>query len=67
MLATNPCYVLRNWMAESAIRRARDGDFGEVRALLDCLRRPFDERPQYAHYTAPPPDWADGLTVSCSS
>lgn len=67
MLATNPCYVLRNWMAESAIRHARDGDFGEVRALLDCLRRPFDERSQYAHYTAPPPDWADGLTVSCSS
>ena len=67
MRAANPCYVLRNWMAESAIRRAREGDFGEVRALLDCLRHPFDERPQYAHYAAPPPDWADGLTVSCSS
>lgn len=67
MRAANPRYVLRNWMAESAIRRAREGDFGEVHALLDCLRRPFDERPEHARFAAPPPDWASALTVSCSS
>jgi uncharacterized protein YdiU (UPF0061 family) len=54
-------------MAESAIRRARDGDFGEVEAVLQCLRKPFDDQPLNARYAAPPPDWAERLSVSCSS
>lgn len=67
MRACNPAYVLRNWMAEGAIRAAREGDFSEIGRVLDCLRRPFDERPECAHYAALPPDWASGLEVSCSS
>jgi uncharacterized protein YdiU (UPF0061 family) len=67
MRAVNPRYVLRNWMAEAAIRRAREGDFSEVRAVFDCLRRPFDDQPDCARYAAPPPDWAAGMSVSCSS
>jgi uncharacterized protein YdiU (UPF0061 family) len=67
MRAVNPRYVLRNWVAEAAIRRAREGDFGGVAEVLTCLRRPFDEHPWLAHYAAPPPDWAAGLSVSCSS
>ncbi|MDP3637351.1 MAG: YdiU family protein, partial [Azonexus sp.] len=30
MLTANPKYVLRNWLAEKAIRQARDNDFSEV-------------------------------------
>jgi protein adenylyltransferase len=67
MNAVNPKYVLRNWIAEQAIRRAREGDFAEVRAVLRCLRRPCDEQPEFEPYAAPPPDWASGLAVSCSS
>ena len=67
MRLANPKYVLRNWVAESAIRRAREGDFGGVAEVLDCLRRPFEEQPEYERYAAPPPDWAAGLAVSCSS
>ncbi len=67
MLAANPKYVLRNWLAEAAIRRANDKDFSEVARLLDCLRRPYDEQPDNAAYAALPPDWANGLQVSCSS
>jgi uncharacterized protein YdiU (UPF0061 family) len=67
MRFTNPKYVLRNWVAESAIRRAREGDFGGVAEVLDCLRHPFEEQPEYERYAAPPPDWAAGLAVSCSS
>ena len=67
MLAANPKYVLRNWLAETAIRKARDKDFSEVRRLLACLRKPYDEQPEYADYAALPPDWASGLEVSCSS
>ncbi|MDB5815452.1 MAG: hypothetical protein JWN23_2569 [Rhodocyclales bacterium] len=67
MLTQNPKYILRNWLAEAAIRQARAGDFSEVVRVLECLRKPFDEQPQFEHYAALPPDWAAGLEVSCSS
>lgn len=67
MQRANPRYVLRNWLAESAIRKAQRHDFSEVAALRDCLRRPYDDQPEYAHYAQLPPDWASGLEVSCSS
>ncbi len=67
MLATNPKYILRNWVAETAIRKARAGDFTEVAQVLECLRKPFDEQPHFEHYAALPPDWAEELEVSCSS
>lgn len=67
MRAANPKYVLRNWLAEVAIRKARGGDYSEVQRLLACLRRPYDEQPEFAAYAALPPDWANGLEVSCSS
>ncbi|MCU0951268.1 MAG: hypothetical protein MUC68_09425, partial [Burkholderiaceae bacterium] len=70
----NPKYVLRNHLAEVAIRQARgegtpDGvrDFTEIDRLLTCLRRPYDEQPQFEHYAALPPDWATALHLSCSS
>ncbi len=67
MLATNPKYVLRNWLAEKAIRHAKDKDFSEVERLRACLSKPFDEQPEFEEYAALPPDWARGLEVSCSS
>jgi uncharacterized protein YdiU (UPF0061 family) len=67
MRAINPKYVLRNWLAEVAIRKAQERDFSEVERLLTCLRHPYDEQPEFEHYAALPPDWANGLEVSCSS
>lgn len=67
MRAASPKYVLRNWLAEVAIRKAKTGDFSEVQRLLTCLRRPYDEQPEFEAYAALPPDWANGLAVSCSS
>lgn len=67
MRAANPKYVLRNWLAEQAIRRAKEKDFSELQRLQTCLRQPFDEQPEYEAYAAQPPDWANGLAVSCSS
>jgi uncharacterized protein YdiU (UPF0061 family) len=67
MLAKNPKYILRNWVAETAIRQARAGDYDELATILACLRRPFDEQPEMERYAALPPDWAAGLEVSCSS
>ncbi len=71
MNRVNPKYVLRNYLAETAIRKARgdDGtrDFGEIDRLLTCLRNPFDEQPEFENYAALPPDWAGALHLSCSS
>ena len=67
MNRVNPKYILRNHLAQAAIDRAALGDFGEVRALHELLRRPYDEQPDKAQYAALPPDWARHIEVSCSS
>ena len=67
MNRANPKYILRNHLAQDAIARAEGGDFGEVRALHDLLRRPYDDQPAQSGYAALPPDWARGIEVSCSS
>jgi uncharacterized protein YdiU (UPF0061 family) len=67
MDATNPKFVLRNHLAEQAIRRASEGDFAEVARLEKVLRRPFDEQPEHEADAGFPPDWANTLSVSCSS
>jgi uncharacterized protein YdiU (UPF0061 family) len=63
----NPRYVLRNYLAQQAIERAEQGDYGEVDRLLAVLSRPFDEQEGRAHYAAEPPEWGRALAVSCSS
>ena len=67
MRRANPRFVLRNHLAENAIRAAREGDFSETRRLLKVLERPYDEQPEHAAYADFPPDWAQTLEVSCSS
>jgi len=72
MNRVNPKYVLRNHLAEVAIRRARGDtgeprDFAEVERLLRVLSLPYDEQPEFDDYAKAPPDWADGLHLSCSS
>jgi uncharacterized protein YdiU (UPF0061 family) len=67
MNRVNPKFVLRNHLAEVAIRQAQAGDFAELRRLLDVLRRPYDEQPEADAYAQPPPAWAAGLQLSCSS
>ncbi len=68
MLATNPKYILRNYMAETAIRKAEDDkDYSEISRVFDLLEKPFDEQPENEKYAGFPPDWASRLSVSCSS
>ncbi len=68
MKKVNAKYILRNHMAESAIKLAEnENDFSEVERLLTLLRRPFDEQPSYAHYAQKPPAWAGEICISCSS
>jgi serine/tyrosine/threonine adenylyltransferase len=67
MNRVNPKFILRNHLAETAIRRAKEKDFSEVERLAAVLRHPFDEQPEHESYAALPPDWASSLEVSCSS
>lgn len=76
MNRVNPRIVLRNHLAEAAIRKARgvEGDphggprdFGEVDRLLRALRRPYEDIAEFDDYAALPPEWAAQLHLSCSS
>ena len=67
MLRTNPKFVLRNHLAEIAIRQAQAGDDSEIDTLHNLLKSPFDEHPGFEAYAELPPDWAGQLEISCSS
>ncbi|MBD1387978.1 YdiU family protein [Neiella sp. HB171785] len=67
MLATNPKYVLRNYMAQQAIEEAQSGRFDEIARLQQVLAKPFAEQPEFEQYAALPPDWSQHLEISCSS
>ncbi|KAL9234755.1 hypothetical protein vseg_009586 [Gypsophila vaccaria] len=70
MDSVNPKYILRNYLCQSAIDAAEQGDFEEVRRLLKVMERPYDEQPGMEKYARLPPAWAyrPGVCMlSCSS
>ncbi len=54
MRAANPAFIPRNHLVEEALAAANDGDFSPFETLLEVLSRPFEDRPEYAAYAAPP-------------
>jgi uncharacterized protein YdiU (UPF0061 family) len=71
MDATNPWFVLRNYLAQEAIELAEKGDMSRVHALLDVARNPYTEQSKYAQFAGKRPEWARNKpgcsTLSCSS
>lgn len=67
MNRVNPRYVLRNYLAQTAIEKAQQKDFSEIDRLLTLLQHPFSDQPGMDAYAAPPPNWGKHLAVSCSS
>ncbi|XP_068647736.1 uncharacterized protein [Aristolochia californica] len=70
MNRVNPKYVLRNYLCQSAIDAAEQGDYDEVRRLLKVMERPYDEQAGMEKYARLPPAWAyrPGVCMlSCSS
>jgi len=68
MKQVNPKYILRNYMAEVAIKKAEnEQDYTEIDRLFKLLQNPFDEQPENEQYAGLPPDWSNEISVSCSS
>ncbi|MGC6488925.1 MAG: protein adenylyltransferase SelO [Planctomycetota bacterium] len=69
--ATNPKFVLRNWLSQSAIEAAEQGDLQPLRRLYDVMQRPFDEQPDADDLAQKRPEWARHKAgcsaLSCSS
>ena len=67
MLANNPKYILRNYLAHQAIKKAEQNDFSEIEVLMKLLSQPFEEHLEYENYAESSPDWGKSLEISCSS
>jgi uncharacterized protein YdiU (UPF0061 family) len=71
MLAANPKYVLRNYLAQQAIEAAEAGDLSKLDTLFEVLKTPFAEHPEHEELAAKRPEWAQDkpgcATLSCSS
>lgn len=67
MSLVNPRYVLRNYLAQTAIEKAQQKDFSEIDRLFTLLQNPYSDHPGMETYAAPPPNWGKHLAVSCSS
>ena len=72
MLASNPKYVLRNWMAQLAIDAAEKEDYSVAQELYELLKYPYAEQPNYEkEWFKKRPEWARHRVgcsmLSCSS
>ncbi|MDN3638574.1 YdiU family protein [Simiduia curdlanivorans] len=67
MLAVNPKYILRNYLAQQVIESTNNGDLSRLDQLLSVLASPFEEHPALDHLAQPPADKDKHLAVSCSS
>jgi uncharacterized protein YdiU (UPF0061 family) len=68
MHAVNPRYVLRNWVAEVAIRAVEDqGNLEPLDQILRLVQSPYEAHPGSERFAQPPAPEYGGLCVSCSS
>ncbi|MBO9490339.1 YdiU family protein [Endozoicomonas sp. G2_1] len=65
--ASNPIYILRNYLAQNAIEAAQQGDYQPLNELHQVLAKPFNADDNYQRYGQPAPDWGKHLEISCSS
>ncbi len=67
MRGANPKFVLRNWIAQEAIERAVEKDYGFTEELRRLFAAPYEEHPGMERLAEPPSAAARQISVSCSS
>ncbi|MBV1961130.1 MAG: YdiU family protein, partial [Immundisolibacteraceae bacterium] len=71
MNRTNPKYLLRNYLAQQVIDEAEQGNYEPLQELFEVIKNPYDEQPEFDHYSEKRPDWARQRVgcsmLSCSS
>jgi uncharacterized protein YdiU (UPF0061 family) len=67
MLKTNPKYILKNYMLEQAILKAKQKDFSMIETLIYIAKHPYDELKEYEHFALETPDEYKDFILTCSS
>lgn len=67
MRRSNPRLVPRGHLLQTAITAAEAGDNAPLQRLMAALTRPYDDDPASTDLALPPPAWAQGIMLSCSS
>ena len=65
MNKVNPCYVLRNYLAQEAIDLAEQGDYTRIQQLMTVMATPYEEQEKFADFSKLRPAWAK-TKVGCS-
>ncbi|MEQ8693047.1 MAG: protein adenylyltransferase SelO family protein, partial [Pseudomonadales bacterium] len=65
MNATNPKYVLRNYLAQMVIDEVEQGKSVLLERVMQVLKRPYDDQPEHDDLAARRPEWAR-TRVGCS-
>lgn len=67
MRNSNPAYIARNKHVEDALNEAQSGDLSKFNRLLNALRTPFQEHPEYNDILMPPPPNRDPYLTFCGT
>lgn len=65
--SVNPKYILRNYLAQEAIIALEEDNLAPLHRLQQVLSQPFAEQIEHEDLAKRPPDWGQGLIMSCSS
>ncbi len=69
--AINPKYIFRNAWAHEVIKQSESGDDEELHELINVLKKPYDEQPEWLYYAQKSPKWSFEMpgvaSLSCSS
>lgn len=63
----NPVYIPRNHLVEEALTAATAGDMAPFDALVEVVRRPFEERPGLGRYAVGAPEQSEPYTTYCGT
>ncbi|OHD07538.1 protein adenylyltransferase SelO [Sphingopyxis sp. RIFCSPHIGHO2_12_FULL_65_19] len=67
MDGVNPLYIPRNHQVEAALAAAEEGDLVAWLRLLEVVRNPFGERPEWSEYALPAPADSAPYTTFCGT